>query len=54
MSAFFSAFASPHEKAVDLTELRSLFVPDAIILAMADGVTKQYDLESFIEPRQAH
>ncbi|MGV8913389.1 MAG: GNAT family N-acetyltransferase [Rhodoglobus sp.] len=53
MSAFFSAFASPNQRAVDLRGLRSLFLPDAIIVAMADGVTKQYDLESFIEPRQA-
>ncbi|MGV8851163.1 MAG: GNAT family N-acetyltransferase [Rhodoglobus sp.] len=53
MSAFFSVFASPSEKVADLTELRSLFLPGAIIIAMADGVTKKYDLESFIEPRQA-
>lgn len=53
MSAFFSAFVSPSEEPVELTALRALFHPDAIVVAMADGVVHRYGVESFIAPREA-
>lgn len=52
--AFFSAFSSSDLKPVDLAELRQLFLPGAIVIAVAaNGVTNRYDVESFIEPREA-
>ena len=53
-SAFFSAFSSSDLKPVDLADLRELFLPGATIVAVAaDGVPNRYDVESFIEPREA-
>lgn len=52
--AFFSAFSSSDLKPVDLAELRQLFLPGAVIVAVAaNGVINRYDVESFIEPREA-
>ncbi|MBM7829518.1 hypothetical protein JOE59_000223 [Agromyces cerinus] len=52
--AFFSAFSSFDLKPVDLTDLRQLFLPGATIIAVAaNGATNRYDVESFIEPREA-
>ena len=51
--AFFSAFSSSDLKPVDLAGLRQLFLPGAVIVAVAaNGATNRYDVESFIEPRE--
>ncbi|RXZ47723.1 DUF4440 domain-containing protein [Agromyces fucosus] len=52
--AFFSAFSSSDLKPVDLAELRQLFLPGATIVAVAsDGAINRYEVEGFVEPREA-
>lgn len=50
---FFAAFTSGPELADRMTALRALFLPQAVIVKTCGGEPTVYDVESFIEPRQA-
>jgi len=50
VQTFFAAFASGPECADRLAELRSLFLPEAVIVR-GGGEPAVYDVDSFIEPR---
>ncbi|GAA1562460.1 hypothetical protein GCM10009691_40150 [Brevibacterium picturae] len=52
-TAFFDAFTSPDSGPADLNELRSLFLSGASVIKVADQTPQLYDVESFIQPREA-
>lgn len=50
---FFASFTSVDSGSVDLTPLRALFIPHAVITKTCDEEFATYDLESFVAPREA-
>jgi hypothetical protein len=51
--AFFAAFTSGPETATRLDKLRSLFLPEAVIIATCGSEPVVYGVEAFITPREA-
>jgi hypothetical protein len=51
--AFFAAFISGPEAATHLDNLRSLLLPDAVIIGTCGMEPRVYDVEEFIAPREA-
>jgi hypothetical protein len=51
--AFFGAFTSGPDSAARLDRLRSLFLPEAVIVATCGREPTVYGVDSFIAPRQA-
>ena len=51
--AFFAAFTSGPDAAARLDRLRSLFLPEAVIVATCGREPTVYGVDSFIAPRQA-
>ncbi len=50
---FFSAFTSGEDCIAGLAALRAVFLPEAVIVRTCGQSPVVYDVESFIEPRQA-
>jgi hypothetical protein len=50
---FFAAFSSGPDSAERLDDLRRVLLPEAVIVKTCGGEPTVYDVESFIEPRQA-
>ena len=53
VGAFFAAFTSGPDSAARLDRLRSLFLPEAVIVATCGREPTVYGVDSFIAPRQA-
>ena len=52
VSQFFAAFNNVDNKEVDLSNLRALFVPGAVIVKICGSPPVVYSLDEFIAPRQ--
>ena len=50
---FFDAFTSGPDSPARLDRLRTLFLPEAVIVATCGGEPRVYGVDSFIAPRQA-
>lgn len=53
VSEFFAAFRSPEAGKIQRTELRRMFLPQALIVNVSDDGSTVMNVESFIEPREA-
>jgi hypothetical protein len=52
VAAFFGAFSAQPNGKVDLSVLRTLFIPEGVIIKACDPVPEVYTLQQFLEPRE--
>jgi hypothetical protein len=53
VQAFFAAFTTGPDLAQRLADLRTLFLPEALIITTSGGTPTVYDVDGFITPREA-